>query len=193
MDYTSHTTTSTVPLNATSKKKKPRPTPSAPSISTPTSTSTTTSSEPSKPPPPARKSTAVYITHLPLDTTRSELERTFSKCGIILLDGSNEPKIKLYTDEHGRFKGEAMVMYFKETSVDLAIRVLDESELRLGEGAGRMKVRRAEWGDGMKEDEKGEGEKRVKKKLTEGEKKELSKRIRKMEKYGLPFLFRGTN
>ena len=86
-------------------------------------------------------------------------------------------------------------MYFKETSVDLAITVLDDTELRLGAGEGRMKVKRAEWGDGWSggataaagggaEGEEGGAkvEKKQKKKMTPAEQKELNRRIRKMEK-----------
>lgn len=88
------------------------------------------------------------------------------------------------------FKGEALVMYFKETSVDLAITVLDDTELRLGAAEGRMKVRRAEWGDGWsggaaggEDDGKArEVEKKQKKKMTPAEQKELNRRIRKMER-----------
>lgn len=93
----------------------------------------------------------------------------------------------MYNDEAtGRFKGEALVMYYKETSVELAITVLDDTELRLGStGEGRMKVRRAEWGDTEKkvgEDGQVIETKKEKKRLTEGEKKELNRRMKRMEK-----------
>ncbi len=77
-------------------------------------------------------------------------------------DGS--PKIKLYTNDKGEFKGDALVSYFKEGSVELAIRLFDESELELGSGEGVMKVMRAKF-EGpskvemklkQKEEEKGE-------------------------------------
>jgi HIV Tat-specific factor 1 len=55
------------------------------------------------------------------------------------------PKIKLYLDDNGRFKGEALVSYFKEGSVDLAIRLFDDTELELGSGMGNMRVSRAEY------------------------------------------------
>ncbi|CDZ97859.1 Transcription elongation factor TAT-SF1 [Phaffia rhodozyma] len=204
VDYTSNTAVSTVPSSATATKKaakRARPDPSSSSdaasggpsnlMASSSSSSSASSSAGTTPAPekPARKSTAVFITNLPLDATKEEIQQTFSKCGIILLTPSDEPKIKMYTDEAGIFKGEALVMYFKETSVDLAITVLNDSELRLGEGQGRMKVRRAEWGDGETDGKKdgsatsaeiGE-KKKEKRKMTEAEKKELSKRIRKME------------
>jgi HIV Tat-specific factor 1 len=196
VDYTSNTaSTSTLPATAraTSKPKRAKPNPSDPSSSSSVSSS---AAQPAKPP---RKSTAVYITNLPLDTTREELASVFSKCGIILLTPQNTPKINMYTDEAtGMFKGEALVMYYKETSVELAITVLDETELRLGStGEGKMKVRRAEWGDNSggggekKEGEEGGaaadggeggGKKPQKKRMTEEEKKELNRRMKRMEK-----------
>jgi len=137
-----------------------------------------------------KKSTAVYVSGLPLDVTASELASVFSKCGILLLGPSDEPRIKLYSDEAGKPKGEALVMYFKESSVELAERVMDDTEFRLGQG-GRMRVRRAEWGDGggAGEEKKeggggGEGEKgkgKEKKRMTEEEKRALHARMRKME------------
>lgn len=51
----------------------------------------------------------------------------------------------MYYDDQGRFKGEALVMYFKEGSVDLAITLLDDTELELGAGFGNMRVRVAEY------------------------------------------------
>lgn len=185
VDFTSHSTTPSSTDAATSKPKdnSKKPKPSEPSSSTDASSSKAAAA----PPKSAKKSTAVFITNLPLDCTPAELASVFSKCGIILLTPTNEPKINMYTDPAtGAFKGEALVMYFKETSVELAITVLDDTELRLGsKGEGRMRVRRAEWGDGWAADEAEktkEVEKKVKKKMTDAEKKELNRRIRKMEK-----------
>lgn len=36
-------------------------------------------------------------------------------------------QVRLYTDESGKFKGEARVCYLKEESVELAIELLDNS------------------------------------------------------------------
>lgn len=38
----------------------------------------------------------------------------------------------MYKDENGNFKGEALVVYFKPQSVQLAIQMLDESDFRPG-------------------------------------------------------------
>lgn len=51
-------------------------------------------------------------------------------------------KIKLYKGEEGQFKGDALVVYFKEESVNLACTMLDETpfELESTESVGNMRV-----------------------------------------------------
>ena len=97
----------------------------------------------------------------------------------------------MYNDDDGRFKGDARVMYFKEESVELAIQLLDDTELEMGAGYGNMRVRVAEYDkalDGKKEVKKepkvetGEEPQRKKPKNAE-EKQNLSKRIKTMQKY----------
>jgi HIV Tat-specific factor 1 len=48
--------------------------------------------------------------------------------------GLGEPKIKIYRDEEGQAKGDALVTYYRPESVSLAIQLLDGTELRLGSG-----------------------------------------------------------
>eukprot|EP00158_Paraphelidium_tribonemae_P006845 Partr_v1_DN27995_c2_g1_i2_m11294 putative Tat specific factor 1 len=76
----------------------------------------------------------VYVSKLPLDIRLDEMESFFAKCGIILPDlDSGKPRIRLYTDEEtGLQKGDGSVTYFKPESVDLAITILHESEIRPG-------------------------------------------------------------
>lgn len=79
----------------------------------------------------APKNTAVYVSGLPDDITIDEIVKHFSKCGIIMdeiLTGN--PRIKLYSDEEGRQKGDALIVYLREESVSLALNILDESEIR---------------------------------------------------------------
>ncbi|GAA5917803.1 hypothetical protein JCM6882_004551 [Rhodosporidiobolus microsporus] len=110
-----------------------------------------------------RANTSVFVSKLPESTTVAQIVSTFSKAGLILEDVNGDPKVKLYTDKAtGRFKGEALVTYLQEASVELATRLLDETELVLGSGEGEMSVKVAEWGSSAaekgKEDE-GEGKK----------------------------------
>jgi HIV Tat-specific factor 1 len=88
----------------------------------------------------APKKTAVFVSNLPPTATREQLASVFSKAGVLLPDDEGNPRIKMYTDEKGQFKGEALVMYFKEGSVDLAITLLDDTQLELGSTHGNMRV-----------------------------------------------------
>lgn len=53
--------------------------------------------------------------------------------------------MKMYARDDGSFAGEALVVFFKEDSVTLAINLLDEAELRLGESSTVMRVVRADF------------------------------------------------
>jgi HIV Tat-specific factor 1 len=119
----------------------------------------------------------VYVTGLPVDAEHDEIVERFSKCGMIEEDDDGEPKVKMYAREDGSFNGEALVVYFKEDSVMLALNLLDDAELRLGDVNSIMRVSKAEFGhkaaavDGQE----------VKRKTVD--KKKASKRIVKMQKH----------
>ena len=76
-----------------------------------------------------RKITSVYISNLPLDVSLAEIQEYFAKCGVIAEDASGKKRVKMYCDENGNFKGDALVTYFKPESVPLALQLLDETEL----------------------------------------------------------------
>lgn len=99
-----------------------------------------------KPPPQNR---AIYVTGLPLDVTVDEVAEVFSrKCGVIAEEiDSGRPRIKLYSDAEGNFKGDALIVFFKPPSVDMAIMLLDDTHFRYsdsGLGSGKMRVQAAE-------------------------------------------------
>ena len=75
----------------------------------------------------------MFVSGLPLDVTKEEIAQVFKKCGIFLLDTEGKPKIKLYHDQEGNFQGTALITFFKQESVDLAIRLLDDSTFRYGD------------------------------------------------------------
>lgn len=135
----------------------------------------------------------MYITGLPPDTDADELTSRFGRFGLIEEDDAGYPKVKLYAREDGSFSGDALVVYFKEESVDLAVTMLDDVELRLGEPGTRMHVQRAEFSH---KHEKGSGggggggggggEARPRK--TMEDKKRATRRIGKMQKYVALFL-----
>ncbi|KAF8504242.1 hypothetical protein BU17DRAFT_58244 [Hysterangium stoloniferum] len=125
--------------------------------------------------PRPSKNTAVYVTGLPSDTSPDELVARFSKCGLLMEDDQGQPKVKLYAKDDGSFNGEALVVYFKEESVVLALSLLDDAELRLGEPDSRMSVQVAKF------DHKTQEGKEVEKKRVV-DKKKASKRIGKMQR-----------
>jgi HIV Tat-specific factor 1 len=92
--------------------------------------------------------TALFVTSIPLDAEFDEIRDVFSKCGVIAEEiDSGRPRIKMYMDENGKFKGEALIVYFRPESVNLAIQMLDESDFRLGVTGphGPMKVQAADF------------------------------------------------
>ncbi|XP_070170142.1 17S U2 SnRNP complex component HTATSF1 [Polyergus mexicanus] len=74
--------------------------------------------------------TAIYVSGLPLDITMDELIELFTKCGLIARDERGKDKIKLYKDGNGEPKGDALCTYIKVESVDLALKILDGSQIR---------------------------------------------------------------
>ncbi|KAL1932134.1 hypothetical protein VTP01DRAFT_9190 [Rhizomucor pusillus] len=122
-----------------------------------------------------RPNTSVYVMGLPQDVTVDEIKREFSKCGVIMEDlETGEPKIKLYKDEQGNFKGDALVTYFKEESVPLAINLLDDGELRLGDPSTKIKVQQAVFKDkepSQKKDKLPTSKGKVKKRLHQMQRK----------------------
>ena len=127
---------------------------------------------------PRSKNTAVYVTNLPLDTEADEIVERFGKFGLIEEDDEGEPKVKLYATEDGSFSGEALVVFFKEESVILAVNLLDEAELRIGEPSTVMKVQRAEFKHKHTGTE-GNGASRPRRTV---DKKKATRRIGKMQK-----------
>ena len=118
--------------------------------------------------PRERKNTAVYVTSLPQDVTVQEVHDVFSKCGVIAEEiDRGKPRIKLYTNEDGSFKGDALILYFRAESVDLAVQMLDDSDFRLGRPAptGRMKVAAADFSYKTQKDAPAKNNNKDKKKI----------------------------
>ncbi|KAJ3074876.1 hypothetical protein HDU98_009946 [Podochytrium sp. JEL0797] len=83
-----------------------------------------------------KTNTSVYVAGLPLDTSVEDIKEVFGKYGIIMEDiATGLPRIKLYAHADGSLKGDALVTYFKEESVKLAVDLLDDSPFRLGDTA----------------------------------------------------------
>ncbi|OJD37763.1 nuclear mrna splicing factor-associated protein [Diplodia corticola] len=96
--------------------------------------------------PQTSASSAVYATSIPLDATYEDIDKVFSKYGIILESPDSEKKrIKMYTDEQGNFKGEALIIYYRPESVPMVINMLDDTAFDFKQGAnGNMRVQVAD-------------------------------------------------
>ncbi|RFU36030.1 hypothetical protein B7463_g373, partial [Scytalidium lignicola] len=146
-----------------------------------------TAKAPKKPkaPLPPRANTAVYVTGLPLNVTVDEVHEVFSrKCGVIAEEvDSGRPRIKLYTDEQGRFKGDALVVFFKPPSVDMAIMLLDDTPFRIedGQGSGKMRVQAADSSYKKVQHTEGDDEKNHKHKTGMKDKQKIIKRTQKLD------------
>ncbi|XP_061755219.1 HIV Tat-specific factor 1 [Nerophis ophidion] len=77
------------------------------------------------------RNTNVYVSGLPPDTSTEEFVELMSKCGIVTRDPvTEEYKVKLYKDKEGNLKGDGLCCYLKRESVELAVRLIDDSEVR---------------------------------------------------------------
>ncbi|XP_049625037.1 HIV Tat-specific factor 1 homolog [Suncus etruscus] len=77
------------------------------------------------------RNTNVYVSGLPPDMTVDEFVQLMSKFGIIMRDPQTEEfKVKLYKDEQGNLKGDGLCCYLKRESVELALKLLDDDEIR---------------------------------------------------------------
>ncbi|KAK9478839.1 hypothetical protein V1514DRAFT_293020 [Lipomyces japonicus] len=130
-------------------------------------------------PPQTKQNTAIYITNLPADVTFEELDETVSRYGIIAEDiTTGKKRIKIYTDENGKPKGDALVIFFRAESVRLAVDMLDDSDLRIGQSGseqrGTIKVQPAS------QDYKVEKEAVPMQQRTAKEKKEILKSVQRL-------------
>jgi HIV Tat-specific factor 1 len=75
----------------------------------------------------------VYVNNLPKDITELEIVEYFSRCGFIRKDQrTGDYKVKLYKNEKGINKGDALISFLREESVTMAIDLLNQSEIRPG-------------------------------------------------------------
>jgi len=81
----------------------------------------------------AKQAKSVYVTGIPEDIEDGEFADYFQKCGILDKDPETaQRKCKVYRDDNGRAKGDGVVHYYKPESVQLAITILDGSDIKPG-------------------------------------------------------------
>jgi len=97
----------------------------------------------------AKENPNVYVSGLPPDVTVKELEPLFKRGGVLKVDvDTGGSKIRIYCDEDGKCKGDALITYANAASVDLAVKFLHEHELRPG---CRICVQQADFEDEKKD------------------------------------------
>ncbi|KAH6898736.1 hypothetical protein B0T10DRAFT_117659 [Thelonectria olida] len=122
---------------------------SRPDFEAPEASKPSRPSKKQKAPPQPKQNTAVYVTGLPADATVEEVHELFSKKGGVIAEeiDSGAPRIKLYSDDQGNFKGDALIVFFKPQSVEMAIMLLDDTDFRFtstGTRDGRIRVQAAD-------------------------------------------------
>jgi len=74
----------------------------------------------------------MYVSGLPEDITDEEFTNFMKKAGMIKEDEQGNLKLKVYRDSNGQPKGDGKCCYLKEASVELALALLDGSDIRPG-------------------------------------------------------------
>ncbi|KMZ00995.1 HIV Tat-specific factor 1 [Drosophila simulans] len=88
------------------------------------------------------QNTKVYVSNLPLDITMDEFADLMGKCGMVMRDPQTQKfKLKLYAEKDGQIKGDGLCDYIKVESVNLALKILDEYNLR----GHKIRVQRAQF------------------------------------------------
>lgn len=92
---------------------------------------------------------------------------------------TGKPRIKLYKNEDGTLKGDALVIYHRPESVQLAVQMLDDTDLRFGvQGpSGTIKVQEADFSY------KKQTEVPPQQKVNMKEKKKMAAKMQKLNKY----------
>jgi HIV Tat-specific factor 1 len=95
--------------------------------------------------PKVQENRAIFVSNLPLDTNENEIEEVFSKYGIIDQGADGNKRIKMYYKDD-KFTGEALIVYFKQASIALAIQMMDDYWFRIEEQTnGTITVKEADY------------------------------------------------
>ncbi|NIG59059.1 HIV Tat-specific factor [Pontoporia blainvillei] len=81
--------------------------------------------------PDESRDTNVYVSGLPPDITVDEFIQLMSTSGMVMTDPqTGEFKVKLFKDNQGNLQGDGLCCYLKRESVELALKFLDDDEIR---------------------------------------------------------------
>lgn len=96
--------------------------------------------------PKMQENRAIYVTNLPRDTNEVEIHDVFQKYGVVDVGADGNKRIKMYTDDKGKFNGEALIVYYKPHSIALAIQMMDDYYFRIEEQTkGTISVKEADF------------------------------------------------
>lgn len=77
---------------------------------------------------------AIYVSGLPSTATNDELVDIFQKYGVLAEDVyTGKKKARVYVDEQGKGKGDGLVVFFKPESVKLAVDMLHNQPVYVGD------------------------------------------------------------
>ncbi|GJQ68277.1 hypothetical protein Trydic_g16873 [Trypoxylus dichotomus] len=87
--------------------------------------------------------TKVYVSNLPTDITEEEFVELMQKCGLVMRDAvTQKMKVKLYKEPGTDYlKGDALCTYIRVESVDLALKLLNDSMFK----GKKLKIERAKF------------------------------------------------
>lgn len=81
----------------------------------------------------AKTNPNVYVSGLPPTVCVEELEKAFKRAGVLKVDvETGGAKIRIYLDDLGLCKGDALITFANHASVELAVQFVHEFELRPG-------------------------------------------------------------
>lgn len=129
------------------------------------------------------QNSAIYVSNLPKDTNEDEIESIFSKYGLIAEDLEGNKRIKLYKNEDGSLKRDGLVVFYRPESVQLAIEMMDDQELRFGDnsnGTVRVEIADSSYKSKSKDQNKEPLKGPPKKEYTKQEKNEMTKKLKQM-------------
>ncbi|KAF1994611.1 hypothetical protein P154DRAFT_27248 [Amniculicola lignicola CBS 123094] len=94
---------------------------------------------------PEQVNRAIYVIGIPKDANREEIEDEFGRfCGIIDVGADQKKRVKMYYNDDGTFKGEALIVFLRPESITSALNLMDDQPLRYG-GTEKLQIQEADF------------------------------------------------